>query len=421
MAGTLFDKVWDRHVVADLGDGFALLFVDRHMMNDMAARGLLTLNKRGLPLRNPQFTFAAADHTVATLWNARAGRADNPYVKNLRENAARHGFHLFDVDDPAFGIVHVIAAEQAIALPGTTLACGDSHTCTLGALGAVAWGLGQSDLVHILATQTSVQRKPKTMRITVDGALGEGVSPKDLILFLIAQLGVSGGAGYAVEFAGEAIRAMTMEGRFTVCNMAVELGARYGMIAPDETTFAYLEGRAGAPRGAMWEKALADWRTLVSGGDADFDAEHRFNAADIQPQISWGTNPSQTIGLHERVPRPEDVPDDSARAAWRAAIEYSGLTPGRPIAGVPVDRVFIGSCTNARITDLRTAAAVVRGRHVAPNVEAWISPGSESVRSQAEAEGLDRIFIEAGFGWGRAGCSMCAGAGDQMREIGSPG
>lgn len=421
MAETMFEKIWRRHVVRALGDGFALLFVDRHMMNDLSARGLLTLNKRELPLLHPELTFAAADHTIATLWNADGdrGAAENPYVINLRENAKRHGFRLFDTGDPEFGIIHVISAEQAVVLPGMTAACGDSHTCTLGALGALAWGLGQSDVVHILATQTSPQRKPKTMRIVVDGSLPQFVTPKDLVLALIARLGIGGGGGRAVEFAGEAIRSLSMDGRFTLCNMAVEMGARYGLIAPDAVTFDYLRGRVGAPRGPAWDAAVSDWRALASDSGAVFDIEVRLDASTVQPQISWGTNPGQTIGVGERVPLPADV--GGSRADYDAAIAYSGLTPGVPIAGVPVDMVFIGSCTNGRLSDLRAAADVVRGRKVVPGVSAWVSPGSERVRAEAEAEGLSRVFKEAGFGWGRSGCSMCAGAGDQMREIGAPG
>jgi 3-isopropylmalate/(R)-2-methylmalate dehydratase large subunit len=423
MGRTLFHKLWERHVVKDLGDGFSLLFVDRHMINDMAGRGFLTLNKRNLPLSHPELTFAGADHTVATLWNAGANRRplDNPYVNNLRENASLHGFRLFDTDDPDFGIMHVVSAEQALALPGSTVACGDSHTCTLGALGALAWGVGQSETTHILATQTSVQRMLRTMRITVNGRLPAGVTPKDLILYVVSRVGVSGGAGYAVEFAGEAIRSLEMEGRFTVCNMAVELGARYGLIAPDEVTFNYLHERAEAPTGELWELAMQDWQTLPGDADALFDAEVQFDAGNIEPQISWGINPAQTIGVTESIPTGAALVGESALATFKAALDYSGLSAGTAIAGLAIDRVFIGSCVNARLSDLRAAAAVARGRKVAENVLAWVSPGSEGVRRQAQAEGLDRVFSDAGFGWGHSGCSMCAGAGDQMREIGSPG
>lgn len=423
MTGTLFDKIWDRHVVNDLGDGFSLLFVDRHMINDMAGRGLLTLNKRDLPLNHPELTFAAADHTVATLVppEFRPGRDDNPYAVNLRENAERHGFRLFDVDDPDFGIIHVVAAEQGLALPGTTIACGDSHTCTLGAVGAIAWGLGQSDIVHILATQTSIQHKPATMRIWIDGALPAHATAKDLILTLIGRLGVAGCTGHAVEFAGPVIEAASMEERFTICNMAVELGARFGVIAPDDTTFAYLSGRPEAPAGSAWDLAVADWRSLATDDGAVFATEYRMDASDVRPQVTWGINPAQTVAIEDAVPGAGTGMDESALATYRAALAYSGLDAGTRMDGVPVDIVFIGSCNNARLGDLRDAAAVLRGRKVATGVTAWVSPGSERVRREAEAEGLDRLFIEAGFGWGRSGCSMCAGAGNQMREIGTPG
>ncbi|MFF5989469.1 3-isopropylmalate dehydratase large subunit [Prauserella flavalba] len=423
MARTLFEKVWSRHVVRDLGDGFSLLFVDRHMVNDVVGRGLLTLNRRGLRVQHPELTFAGADHTVATLWNATEDErtTGNPFVTNLRDNARRHGFRLFDTDDSEFGIIHVVAAEQGIALPGGTVACGDSHTCTLGALGALAWGLGQSDVVHILATQTMVLRKPKTMRITVHGRLPDAVTAKDLVLFVISKLGVNGGAGFAVEFAGEAIRALPMESRFTVCNMSIEFGARFGMIAPDDVTYDYLRGREHGPRGAAWDRAVEDWRTLPTDPGAVFDRELRFDAREVGPQISWGINPAQTIGIEEVVPSVPVTDDEAVRATHDAALRYVGLDEGRPLAGLRVDMVFIGSCVNARLSDLRLAADVVRGRQVADHVTAWVSPGSERIRREAEAEGLDRVFTEAGFGWGRAGCSMCAGAGDQMRETGRPG
>lgn len=422
MPQTLFDKIWQRHSIADLGDGFHLMLVDRHLVNDMAGRGLLTLNRRGLPLAHPELTFATADHTVPTLWNAGSdpGGAGNPYAVNLRENAARHGFHLFDVDDPGFGIIHVVAAEQGLALPGMTLACGDSHTCTLGAVGALAWGIGQSELVHVLATQASVQRKPRTMRIRMEGRLPAGVSPKDAMLCTIGRLGVAGAAGHAVEFAGAVIRDMSMDGRFTVCNMAVELGARFGMISPDETTFAFLRGLPFAPAAADRRRAVADWRTLNSDDGAVFDAERTVDLSDAEPQITWGTSPGQVIGVGGVVPPPDPAASASARAAHQQALDYIGLEAGRPIKGTPVDMVFIGSCTNSRLSDLREAARVMRGRTVAAGVAAWVAPGSEAVRRAAEAEGLDRIFVAAGFGWGRAGCSMCAASGDQMREMAPP-
>jgi 3-isopropylmalate/(R)-2-methylmalate dehydratase large subunit len=423
VAQSLFDKLWQQHSVADLGDGFHLLLVDRHLVNDMGGRALITLNRRGLPLRHPELTFATMDHTVPTLWNAGVDRVgvSNPYAVNLRENAALHGFRLFDVGQQEFGIIHVISAEQGLALPGLSLACGDSHVCTLGAVGALAWGIGQSEQLHALATQTSVQRKPRNMRINLSGELPLAVTPKDVILHLIGRLGVTGGTGHAVEFAGPAVRSLGMEARFTICNMAVELGARFGLIAPDDVTFAFLEGRPYAPSGIAWEAALRDWRGLASDADAVFDSECSFELSAIEPQITWGTSPEQVIGISEVIPSAEDADTEAVRTARKQALDYIGLSGGKPIKGTPIDLVFIGSCTNGRLSDLHAAAAVARGRKVAPGVAAWVSPGSEAVRRAAEAEGLDRIFIDAGFGWGQSGCSMCAASGDQMRETAAPG
>jgi 3-isopropylmalate/(R)-2-methylmalate dehydratase large subunit len=410
---SLFEKLWSRHVVADLGDGFALLYVDRHLLNDLAARGFLTLEKRRLGVRRADLTFGTPDHTVATLANADPEREDvNPYVVNFRAGAKAHGIKLFDLGDAEHGIIHVIAAELGLALPGATIACGDSHTCTLGALGALAWGIGQSELVHVLATQTSVQRKPKSMRVRLDGVPAPHVSPKDIILHLIGRMGVAGAAGYAVEFAGPAIEAMTMEGRFTVCNMAIELGAKFGIVAPDATTIAYLRGRAYAPAGTLWELAENDWHTLRTDIGAPFDRELVFDVSAVEPQITWGTNPGQVVGIGGAVP--------AAGAGTTEALAYTGLAAGARVAGTPIDMVFIGSCTNSRISDLRSAADVARGRHVAAGVTAWVVPGSQAVKDEAEREGLDRVFTEAGFRWGSPGCSMCAGAGDQMREIAPP-
>ena len=421
MALTLLDKLWQRHSIADLGEGFHLLFVDRHLLNDLAGRGFLTLNRRGLPLKHPELTFATADHTVATLWNADADPRGmhNDYVKNLRENQRPMDSSLFDVSDASHGIVHIVAAEQGLALPGLTIACGDSHTCTLGAMGALAWGIGQSELVHVLATQASVQRKPAAMRIALEGAVSDSVTAKDIILHTIGRLGVAGAAGYAVEFAGPVIARMPMEGRFTVCNMAVELGARFGLIAPDDNTLAYLKGRPFAPRDDRWEEALRDWKTLHSDQGAAFAVERTIDVSSIEPQITWGTNPGQVIGISENIPQPDAAGGETAISA-QAALDYLGLTAGTPIKGTPIDLVFIGSCVNGRLSDLREAASVARGRKIAPNVTAWISPGSEPVRRAAEAEGLADIFRAAGFQWGRPGCSMCAASGDLMREIASP-
>lgn len=409
--GTLFEKVWRRHVVADLGEGFNLLHVDRHVVPDFNGNAFTRLAERGLQVRNPELTFATADHSVST--DPRGpdrGQEGNAHVIALRKGTQQFGVTLFDIGQPGHGIVHVIAPEMGIALPGLTVAIGDSHTCTHGALGALAWGVGQGEIVHILATQTCVQRKPRTMRVTLDGALAPGVGSKDLILHLIGRLGVAAGNGYAVEYAGSAVRTLPMEARFTLCNMSVEWGARYGMIAPDETTFAWLAGRRYAPKGELGEAAVADWKTLPSDEDARFDEEIRLDVADLAPQVTWGNSLDMVVSIGERVPDPAAEPDAARRSNLEASLRYMDLQPGQAVQGLPIDRVFIGSCTNSRISDLRAAAAVVRGRHVAPRVQAWVVPGSELVRRQAVEEGLDKVFTDAGFDWRSPGCSMCLGA-----------
>ncbi len=408
---TLFEKVWRRHVVADLGEGFTLLHVDRHVVPDFNGNAFTRLGQRALPVRNPELTFATADHSVST--DPRTADPDqnaNAHVVNLRRDTRQFGVKLFDIGQAGHGIVHVITPEMGIALPGLTVAIGDSHTCTHGALGALAWGVGQGELVHILATQTCVQHKPRTMRVTFNGTLPAGTSSKDLILFLIGRLGVAAGNGYAVEYAGPAVRALPMEARFTLCNMSVEWGARYGMIAPDDTTFEWLAGRPYAPKGAAWEAAVADWRTLQSDADARFDREVVLDVGELGPQVTWGNSLDMVLPVGGMLPDPADEPDAARRANLESSMRYMGLQPGEPIEGLPVDRVFIGSCTNSRISDLRAAAAVVRGKHVAPRVQAWVVPGSELVRRQAEEEGLHWVFIDAGFDWRSPGCSMCLGA-----------
>ncbi len=410
---TLFEKLWSRHVVADLGDGFALLFVDRHLLNDLAARAFATLEARGLGVRRADLTFGTPDHTVATLANASHAREEtNPYVVDFRAGAKRHGIELFDLGDENHGIIHVIAAELGLALPGATIACGDSHTCTLGAFGSLAWGIGYTDVVHVLATQTSVQRKPKAMRIRLEGELAPHVSPKDVILSLIGRLGVAGATGYAVEFAGPAIERMSMEGRFTICNMAIELGAKFGLIAPDATTATFLRDRRHAPHGDERVAAERAWQALATDPGAAFDVETVVDVSEIEPQITWGTSPEQVVSIGASIP--------AGAEQTAAALASTGLEGGASIAGTAIDMVFIGSCTNSRMSDLRSAAAIVRGRHVAAGVTAWVVPGSQPVKDEAEREGLDRVFTEAGFQWGSPGCSMCAGAGDQMREIAAP-
>ncbi|MGV3571889.1 MAG: 3-isopropylmalate dehydratase large subunit [Ramlibacter sp.] len=414
--GTLFEKLWRRHVVADLGEGFALLHVDRHVVPDFNGNAFTRLARRGIGVRNPELTFATADHSVSTdpatpdPWQQK-----NPHVVALREDTRRFGVRLFDLGQPGHGIVHVVAPEMGIALPGLTVAIGDSHTCTHGALGALAWGVGQGELVHILATQTCVQHKPRTMRVNLAGRLPEGVTSKDLILFLIGRFGVAAGNGYAVEYAGEAVRALPMEARLTLCNMSVEWGARYGLIAPDETTFAWLEGRPYAPAGTRWEQAVADWRTLRSDDDARFDREETLDVSELAPQVTWGNSLDMVGAVTGQVPWLADEPDAARRANMETSMNYMGLEPGQPLAGLRLDRVFIGSCTNSRISDLRLAAAIVRGRKVAPRVRAWVVPGSELVRRQAEEEGLAKVFADAGFEWRSPGCSLCLGAnGDTL-------
>ncbi len=414
---TMFAKIWDEHVVADLGDGTALLHIDRHLLHDLGgSRGLLALKARHLHVHSPELTFATPDHGISTA-PQRAGTIARgvELLAALRAETAAAGIRLFDVGHPGQGIVHVIGPELGLTLPGCLLVCGDSHTCTQGGVGALAFGIGASEAAHVLATQTLVQRRPKTMRVEFTGRMRPGVTPKDLILALIGQVGTGGGTGYAVEYTGDAIRAMDVEGRLTICNLSVELGAKMGMVAPDETTFAYLEGRPYAPKGAMWLRALDAWAAIPSDAGAAFDREISVDVASVAPQITWGTSPEHVIPVDGRIPDPAAVPDATRRTAYSAALDYMGLEGGRPIAGTPVDWVFIGSCTNSRLSDLRAAAAVVRGRKVAPGVHAWVVPGSEIVKRDATAEGLDRVFLDAGFEWREPGCSMCVAAnGEQV-------
>jgi 3-isopropylmalate/(R)-2-methylmalate dehydratase large subunit len=408
---TLFDKVWQRHVVADLGEGFALLHVDRHVVPDFNGNAFTRLAQRDLTVRNPELTFATADHSVSSdPRDPDRLQANNPQVVALRAATRKFDIRLFDIGSIGHGIVHVITPELGIALPGLSVAIGDSHTCTHGALGALAWGVGQGELVHILATQTCVQRKPRTQRVTINGVLPQSVGGKDLILHLIATLGVDAGNGFAVEYAGSVIRSLPMEARFTLCNMSVEWGARFGMIAPDDSTFEWLAGRPHAPHGAMWDAAVADWRTLPTEAGARFDREVAIDASELSPQVTWGNSLDMVLPVDGRVPDPACESDAGRRASMEASLHYMDLRPGQAIEGVPINRVFIGSCTNSRLPDLREAAAVLRGRHVAAHVQAWVVPGSEQVRRDAEAEGLHRVFIDAGFDWRTPGCSMCLGA-----------
>jgi len=409
---TLLAKIWDQHVIAKMGDDTDLLHVDRHLLHDLGgSRGLLDLKSRNLSVHNPELTFATPDHAISTA-RGRAGtiKIGQELLAALRVETSASGIAMFDIDEPGQGIVHVIGPELGLSLPGCLIVCGDSHTCTHGGLGALAFGIGSSELTHVLATQAIIQRRPKTMRVKFDGALPFGVTAKDLILALIGQIGAAGGTGYAVEYAGSAIRDLPVEGRLTICNLSIELGAKMGLIAPDEETYEYIRGRAYAPKGEMWERAVAAWRQLPSDPDAVFDKEVIVDVGKIIPQVTWGISPEHVIGVDGHVPDPGQIADPAKRAAIETALDYMGLKAGAPIMGTPVDWVFIGSCTNSRLSDLRAAAEVVRGRKVAPGVRAWVVPGSETVKRDAVAEGLDKIFIEAGFEWREPGCSMCLAA-----------
>lgn len=409
---TLLAKIWDQHVIARLGEDTDLLHVDRHLLHDLGgSRGLLDLKKRNLSVHNPELTFATPDHAISTA-HGRAGtiQIGQDLLAALRVETAAAGIELFDVDQPGQGIVHVIGPELGLSLPGCLIVCGDSHTCTHGGLGALAFGIGSSELTHVLATQALIQRRPKSMRVRFEGKLPLGVTAKDMILALIGHVGAAGGAGYAVEYAGSAIRDLPVEGRLTICNLSIELGAKIGMVAPDEKTYAYIHGRRYAPQGETWEQAVRAWRRLPSDPDAVFDKEVRIDVESIIPQVTWGISPEHVIGVDGRIPDPEQIADPARRAAVETALDYMGLKGGAPIAGTPVDWVFIGSCTNSRLSDLRAAAEVARGRKVAPGVRAWVVPGSETVKRDAVAEGLDRLFIDAGFEWREPGCSMCLAA-----------
>jgi 3-isopropylmalate/(R)-2-methylmalate dehydratase large subunit len=408
----LLAKIWDQHVITQLSEDTDLLHVDRHLLHDLGgSRGLLDLKSRSLSVHNPELTFATPDHAISTA-RGRAGtiKIGQELLAALRVETSASGIAMFDIGEPGQGIVHVIGPELGLSLPGCLIVCGDSHTCTHGGLGALAFGIGSSEVTHVLATQTIIQRRPKTMRVRFEGRLPFGVTAKDLILALIGDVGAAGGTGYAVEYAGGAIRDLPIEGRLTICNLSIELGAKMGLIAPDEKTYEYIRGRAYAPQGEMWEPAVKAWRQLPSDPDAVFDREVLIDVEKIIPQVTWGTSPEHVIGVDGHVPDPREIADPARRAAIETALDYMGLKPGAPIAGTPVDWVFIGSCTNSRIGDLRAAAAVARGRKVAPGVRAWVVPGSETVKRDAEAEGLDKLFIDAGFEWREPGCSMCVAA-----------
>ena len=412
---TLYDKIWDSHLVHEAPGEASVLYIDRHLIHEVtSAQAFEGLRDTHRKARRPDLTLAVADHNVPTT-NRKIAIADPEsalQIQTLEDNAKEFGVEYLKMDDIRQGIVHIVGPEQGWTLPGTTIVCGDSHTATHGAFGALAFGIGTSEVEHVLATQTLLATPSKNMRISVNGALPLGVRAKDIILAIIAKIGTAGGTGYVIEFAGDAIMGLSMEGRMTVCNMTIEGGARAGLIAPDETTFNYLKGRPRAPKGAAWEQAVAYWRTLKSDPDAHFDTEIHLNASDIAPMVTWGTSPEQAAPITSRVPNPADEHDINKRNGISRALEYMGIQPGVALTDLKIDRAFIGSCTNGRIEDLREAAKIVegqlaKGRKVASQVGAMVVPGSGLVKEQAEAEGLDKIFTEAGFEWREPGCSMC--------------
>jgi 3-isopropylmalate/(R)-2-methylmalate dehydratase large subunit len=412
MPRTLFQKIWDSHVVEQLPDGTCVLYIDRHLVHEVTSpQAFEGLRVAGRRVRRPEGTIAVADHNVPTS-DRRLGIAEPEsrlQIETLEHNVAEFGVPYFPLLDARQGIVHVVGPEQGISLPGMTIVCGDSHTSTHGAMGALAFGIGTSEVEHVLATQTLLQAPAKNMLVRVDGTLPVGVTAKDVVLAIIGRIGTAGGTGHVIEYAGDAIRAFDMAGRLTVCNMSIEAGARAGLIAPDETTFAYARGRPYAPQGAAFDRAVEYWRTLPSDPDAVYDRTVVMDAAEIAPMVTWGTSPEAVLPITGSVPNPDDEADDARRAQMRRMLDYMALTPGQRLADLPIDVVFIGSCTNGRIEDLRAVAAIASGRHVADGVRAMVVPGSGLVKQQAETEGLDRVLLEAGFEWREAGCSMCLG------------
>ena len=411
---TLYGKLWASHVVAEEGDGVALIYIDRHLLHEVSTpQAFESLRDAGRAVRRPEAQLAVADHAVPTQDRDSpiADTAAREQVALLARNTARYGIRHLGLDDPRQGIVHVIGPEQGFTQPGMTVVCGDSHTSTHGAFGALAFGIGASECGVVLATQTLRQTRATNMRVRVSGALGRGASAKDLALAVVARLGAGGGAGYAIEYSGEAVSALSMEGRMTLCNMTIEAGARVGLIAPDDTTFAYLEGRPLSPTGANWDTAVTHWRALVTDPDAVFDREVELDAGAVAPRITWGTSPDQSMPIDEAIGDPSSLAPEAAEKMARA-LAYMGLFPGQRLDGLAIDFAFIGSCTNGRIEDLRAAADIVRGRRVAEGVTALVVPGSGLVKRRAEAEGLDRVFLDAGFQWRQSGCSMCVAMND---------
>ena len=421
MGKTLFEKIWDRHLVASIDESTNLVFIVLHLVHEVTSpQAFDSLRLAGRKVKHPEMTLATVDHGVPTS-NRLLGIKDplsKIQIEALENNCEEFGVTLFGINDPRQGIVHVIGPEQGITQPGMTIVCGDSHTATHGAFGALAFGIGTSEVEHVLATQTLAMEKPKTMKVEVIGDVSEGVGPKDIILGIIRKIGTGGGAGHVIEYVGDVIQNMSMENRMTICNMSIEGGARAGMIAPDEVTFNYLKEKNYAPKGSDWDDAIAEWGNLYSDEDAEFDKVVTINADELEPSISWGTNPSQVIFINDTIPHPDDFNEESEKEAASRALEYMDLKPGEKINEIQLDRVFIGSCTNGRIEDLREAAEVVKGKKVSETIGAMIVPGSTLVKKQAEEEGLDKIFIEAGFDWREAGCSMCLGMNP---DILSPG
>ena len=416
-ARTLFEKVWSQHVVANLAPGVDLLFIDRHLMHDLGGGdSIFQIRQRGLKVRQPKLTFATPDHVVETAPGRTGGMAAwaDDTIALLRQQTNATGIHLFDVGQNSQGIIHVIGPEQGISLPGTTIVCGDSHTCTHGAMGAIAFGIGTTEVQHVLATQTLQQKKPKTMRVEFAGTTPAGVTAKDMILALIGQISASGGTGYAIEYCGSAIDALNMEARLTLCNLSIECGAKVGMIAPDKTTIDWLKDRPFSPKGDQWQAATQYWSTLASDAGAIFDKSIVIDCSMLSPHITWGTSPDQVISVNQTIPLLHEATNSLQKKAWEDALEYMGLQQGEKIVGTTIQRVFIGSCTNSRLTDLRLAAAVIKGRKVAKHVNAWVVPGSMQVKQQAEAEGLDQIFKSAGFEWREPGCALCVGANGEL-------
>lgn len=418
---TLYEKIWNSHVVKKHEDGTCVLYIDRHLVHEVtspqAFEGLRLADRK---VRRPEATLAVADHNVPTTDRKLGIPVDESriQIETLEQNVKDFGIEYFGMNDKRQGIVHIIGPEQGLTQPGMTIVCGDSHTSTHGAFGALAFGIGTSEVEHVLATQTLLLKPAKTMRITVDGTLPVGVTAKDIILAIIGKIGTAGGTGYVIEYAGSAIRALSMAGRMTICNMSIEGGARAGLIAPDETTFAYLKGRPKAPQGADWDKAVAYWKTLPSDAEANFDVEITLKAEDIAPQVTWGTSPQDVVAINGVVPNPADESDEGKRAAMQRSLDYMNLTPGQKMTDVTLDKVFIGSCTNARIEDLREVAKVVGNKKVAAGVYAMVVPGSGLVKMQAEEEGIAKLLIDAGFDWREPGCSMCLGMNEDRLSPG---